>query len=367
MAVRTDWRQAAVAVTGLNAADNPAPGVAVARCLREAGHRGRLVGLAYDPMDSGLYHRELFDEIFMVPYPSGGGEPLLEKLAMVQATGGLDAVLPTLDSEMDLYLSLKGELSARGIGSFLPDERGLALRAKTRIADFCRDHGFPAPATRVVHEPGGLAAAYEELADGNGRQPVYVKGVFYDARKAWTYEQAEAAFWDVSARWGLPIILQRGLPGFEFNVCCLGDGAGGLIGAVPMRKLGVTDKGKAWSGVSVRNPELLALAERMIGALEWRGPCELEILCEDGTDELHLIEINPRFPAWCYLCAGAGQNLPAAQLRLALGEELDPLPPARSGVIYSRAAIDIVCDLEVLEQLSLGGRAVYDKTPGDRP
>jgi carbamoyl-phosphate synthase large subunit len=359
MRAAQDWQDAAVAVSGLSAADNPAPGVAVARSLREAGHRGRLVGLAYETTDAGLYHRELFDEIWMIPWPSQGGRPLLERLGALAQSGGLDAVLPTLDSEMDLYLSLRPELRALGIGSFLPDERGLALRAKTRIAAFCEEHGVPAPTTRSVVDFPSLARAWEELSDAGGRRPVYVKGVFYEARPAWTLEQAQAAFLDISARWGLPILLQRGLAGFEYNVCCLGDGRGGLIGAVPMRKLGVTDKGKAWSGVSVRNPELLRLTERLIAALDWRGPCELEILCGDEDGALHLIEINPRFPAWCYLCAGAGQNLPAAQLQLALGAELAPLPPARSGVIYSRAAIDIICDLAVLEELSLAGRADY--------
>jgi len=204
---------------------------------------------------------------------------------------------------------------------------------------------------------------WDDLCDPDGRQPVYVKGIFYDARKAWTLEQAYAAFVELSARWGLPIILQRGLPGFEYNICCLGDGEGGLVGAVAMRKLGVTDKGKAWSGVTVGDPRLQDLATRMIGALRWRGPCELEILCEEGSDRLCLIEINPRFPAWCYLCAGAGMNLPAAQARLALGGAPEILSAARSGVIYSRAAVDIICELDVLESLSVTGRAVHAPSP----
>jgi carbamoyl-phosphate synthase large subunit len=41
-----------VAVTGMNATDNPAPGVAVARSLRhEPQFQGRVVGLGYDALD----------------------------------------------------------------------------------------------------------------------------------------------------------------------------------------------------------------------------------------------------------------------------------------------------------------------------
>ena len=358
-----DWKEAGIAVSGMNAADNPAPGVAVARSLREAGHRGRLVGLAYDSMDAGAYNRQLFDEVYLIPFPSRGSEALMDQLRQVAGDGPLDLVLPTLDSEMELYLTLHDDLQDLGVRSFLPDERGLSMRAKSRLAEFCRAHGFNVPPTEVVHSLESLREIWEEVCDPEGRQPVYIKGIFYDARKAWTLEQAMTHFIEISAKWGLPIIAQRGLAGFEYNVCCLGDGQGGLIGAVPMRKLGVTDKGKAWSGVTVGEPRLLELAQDMIAALRWRGPCELEILCEEESDRLCLIEINPRFPAWCYLCAGAGQNLPAALAQVALDGHPGVLPPARSGVIYSRAAIDIICDLDVLENLSISGRAVYHKSP----
>jgi hypothetical protein len=47
--------QVTVAVTGMNATDNPAQGVAVARSLRaEPQFAGRVIGLGYDPLDPGL-------------------------------------------------------------------------------------------------------------------------------------------------------------------------------------------------------------------------------------------------------------------------------------------------------------------------
>ena len=46
---------------------------------------------------------------------------------------------------------------------------------------------------------------------------------------------------------------------------------------------------------------------------QWRGPFELE--CMAGDDHVHLIEINPRFPAWVYLATGVGLNLPSRLLR----------------------------------------------------
>jgi carbamoyl-phosphate synthase large subunit len=50
---------------------------------------------------------------------------------------------------------------------------------------------------------------------------------------------------------------------------------------------------------------------------------ELELIKTSGND-LYLIEINPRIPAWVYLAVGAGQNLPEALVKLALGIEVEP-------------------------------------------
>ncbi|MCB1045802.1 MAG: ATP-grasp domain-containing protein [Calditrichaeota bacterium] len=357
-----DWVSKVIAVSGLNAGENPAPGIAVARSLREGGHRGRLIGLAYDSLDAGIYTEGLFDAVYMMPFPSAGAEAVLGRVEEIQRDCGLEILLPTLDSEMDLYGYLEDGLAHRGIATFLPTRESLALRSKARLAAFCEENGFLAPPTRVVYDAAGLEKAFKELVDPAGKQPVYVKGQYYEAKKAFTLEQAYAAWADISARWGLPIVLQQGLPGNELDVCCLGDGLGGLVGAVAMRKLGLTSQGKAWSGVTVGDPRLEELSRQMIHALRWRGPCELEILCHETNDQLYLIEINPRFPAWCYLCAGAGVNLPAAQAAMASGASTVDLPQPRSGVVYTRMASDQVCDLSILKDLNTKGQTVHART-----
>ena len=59
-----------VAVTGMNATDNPAPGVAVARSLRhEPQFAGRVIGLGYDTLDPGFYAEGLLDGGVILPYP----------------------------------------------------------------------------------------------------------------------------------------------------------------------------------------------------------------------------------------------------------------------------------------------------------
>ena len=70
-----------IGVTALNAIDSPGPGVAVIRAIRECkDFEVRIIGLAYEAMEPGLYMHDLVDKTYQIPYPSGGTEPLLARL-----------------------------------------------------------------------------------------------------------------------------------------------------------------------------------------------------------------------------------------------------------------------------------------------
>jgi carbamoyl-phosphate synthase large subunit len=90
-----------------------------------------------------------------------------------------------------------------------------------------------------------------------------------------------------------------------------------------MRKLYITDKGKAWAGITLDDEKMMELTRSLISKTKWRGGMELELIRTD-KGEFYLIEINPRIPAWVYLAVGAGQNLPEALAKLALGMETKP-------------------------------------------
>ena len=114
-----------IAVTGLNATDNPGPGVGVIRALRDAGAADRLIGLAYDALDPGIYAAEIVHEVFMIPYPSQGVDAFLSRLAYVHGKVGLDVVIPTLDAELPSFIDLSPRLRSMGIGLLLPTREQL--------------------------------------------------------------------------------------------------------------------------------------------------------------------------------------------------------------------------------------------------
>jgi carbamoyl-phosphate synthase large subunit len=81
---------------------------------------------------------------------------------------------------------------------------------------------------------------------------------------------------------------------------------------------------------------------------------ELEIV-KSSKNELYIIEINPRIPAWVYLAVGAGQNLPEALVKLALGEEVPPYESYEVGKMFVRYSYDLITSLKEFEKLSTLG------------
>jgi carbamoyl-phosphate synthase large subunit len=352
-----------IAVTGLNATDNPGPGVSVIRSLRaEPRFKGRIVGLTYDTLDPGLYSRELdLTASYLLPYPSQGVEALRERIRYIHEQVPLDVIIPTLDSELPSMIALEPELAALGIRMYLPTRAQFDLRSKVNLAELGRSAGIDVPASKVISDERDLYKVHEEVS-----YPFMLKGLFYGATIARSLDEALLAFRTTVAKWGLPIIVQKFHPGEEYDVVAVGDGEGGLVGAVPMKKMVLTDKGKGWAGVAVRDPKLIELTRRFMRVSKWRGPCETEVLrTEQGR--YFLIEVNPRFPAWTYLSAGAGQNLPYAVAQLAAGEPLEPLPDFRAGTMFVRIAIDQIAQMEDFQSIAQTGELRLGANAPDAP
>lgn len=340
-----------VAITGMNARpENPGPGFAVARCLREAGDfGGRLIGLGYDVLDAALYDRDL-NGAYLLPYPSSGEEALLARLLEIHAQERLDAVIPCLDSELQSFIQIAPRLREHGIRTMLPDKATLQSRNKDRLPALCKRLSIAHPETKAITDVGHFRTLSESSF------PLVVKGPFYDAAVVHTAAAAEYEFRRLVQAWGYPVLVQQFHEGQEINLAGVGDGRR-LLGAVTMRKKALTDKGKAWAGVSVIDDQLEQLASRLVEALEWRGPFEAEVL-KTTAGELMLIEMNPRFPSWIYLSHGAGRNLPRLLLRLLAGEAVGALAPARPGVMFLRYADELIVDLPEFESLMMTGSLV---------
>lgn len=336
-----------IAVTGLNAIDSPGPGVAVIRAIRECtDFLVRIIGLSYEALEPGLYMHDLVDKTYQIPYPSAGTDSLMQRLEYIQEIENLQLIIPNFDAELFNFIKLRDKLKSMGIATFMPELANFEARDKMKLLEFGKKHDFYVPEDKVIHEFREL----RKLEDAF-EYPMVVKGKFYDAIIANSMEQVEKAFYKIQAKWGLPIIIQEFIKGTEINIAALGDGEGNAISVIPMRKLYITDKGKAWAGVTLEDDTLVELARKFVKVTKWRGGCELEVmLTSDGKP--YIMEVNPRFPAWIYLTAAAGQNQPASLVKMALGQKVEPFTEYEVGKIFIRYAWDLITDIKEFHQIS---------------
>ncbi|NNM56885.1 MAG: hypothetical protein HKL97_06945 [Acidocella sp.] len=115
-----------------------------------------------------------------------------------------------------------------------------------------------------------------------------------------------------------------------------------------------TSAGKGFAGVVVEDPRIDALVRRLIRALRWAGPFELEFIKTPGRPHL-LFEMNPRFPAWVDFPSQLGCNLPASLLEQLLGGTPDKLAPCEAGRMFIRHSVDVLGDIADLAELASTG------------
>ena len=338
-----------IAITGLEGRDNPYPGCAVAKALRAArGNSVKLVGLSYDPALTGAQRNDLFDQVFVTPLPSDPPSAILRSLSELRAKCGVEAVIPTLDSEIPLWSRLQAELLQMGLVTMLPPHSSVLARTKARLPGFCKQHGFLAPETEPISD------VHKHFARPDWSFPAWLKGPLADAERVNSMEEADAVYARLAATWGFPVLAQKPLHGVEYDMCAVARN-GSIDAAVTIRKVALSSLGKAVAAVVVEDEGVARLAEKIVRALNWHGPLELEMMRAEDTGEFHLIEINARFPAWVGMTPGTGLNLPERVLATLLGETIAPAPIARAGTLFVRTSRSTVRPIEVLGNLLASG------------
>ncbi len=337
-----------LAVTGLNNTDNPGPGVPVIRGVKDSEEFDvRVVGLVYENLEPGIYMEDLCDRIFQIPYPSSGSEELIERIEHIDQKEKIDVLIPNFDAELFSFMKYEKRLAEKGIRTFLPTLIQFQEREKDKLPEYGKKYG--------VKVPNGLNLGnLNQLNEIEKRfdYPIMVKGQFYDAYKCFNIEQATQAFHKIASKWGLPVIVQEFVTGTEVNVVALGDGNGNTVAAVPMRKQYITDKGKAWGGITIADEKMLELTRSLIQKTKWKGGMEVELIKTIAGD-YYLVEINPRIPAWVYLAVGAGQNIPEALMKMALGMEVKPMKDYEIGKMFVRYSYDMIVDLQRFAAISI--------------
>jgi carbamoyl-phosphate synthase large subunit len=339
-----------VGVTGLNAIDSPGPGIAVIRGLRDSElYDCRIIGFSYESLEPGIYMHELVDKTYQIPYPSAGAQVLYDRIAYINSVENLDVIIPNFDAELYSFMRLENDLEALEIKMLLPTMEQFEERHKYNLPEFGVKYQIDVPYSKTIFSSAEVYGLHQEFD-----YPLVVKGKYYDASIANNADQAVGYFNKISSKWGLPIIVQQYVSGTEYNLAGLGDGDGNLVAAIPMRKQYITDKGKAWGGISIDDKEMIEMAKKFVKNTKWKGGFELELM-KSNDGKYYLLEINPRMPAWIYLTVGCGQNIPEGVVRIALGEKMKPYKEYKVGKMFVRYAWDMIVDVEEYQKIATFG------------
>jgi carbamoyl-phosphate synthase large subunit len=341
-------KQMTIAISGLHRGDNPQPGPAVIKSIRRRYPSATIIGLSYDPLESGLFSKgqDGVDAAFLMPYPAKGPKALLQRLDEIRKTHPLDIIIPCLDAEIPNYLDLTKEFKTRKIKVPLVTKRNFERRSKDNLGQLGKASGIRVPRTAIAFDLATTYKACEEIG-----YPLYLKGKMYGATRVSAPAEVAPAFYSLMAAWGGPVVAQSAVRGSdEYDVVGLGDGKGGLLGSCAIRKMMLTGAGKAYGGIVVADPALEEEVKKIIKALKWWGPFELEFV--KGHQGHELIEMNPRFPAWTDFPSQIGCNLPAMMVDMLLSRRITPAAPCEPGKMFMRHCVDLVGDISQISELN---------------
>ncbi|RSN75768.1 MAG: hypothetical protein DSO07_09770 [Thermoproteota archaeon] len=312
-----------VAVTGLNSFFG-APGIGVVRCLREAPEKLRIIGLDYSPFSPGLTD-ESVDESFLIEKGS-----FLDKLGKIAKKIGSYVLIPCLDSEI-VYLSrYRDRIMNIGVKTLIP-QFNIVKKVKDKVSQalFLEEKG-------IVH-PRSIFQIPKNFVDL--RFPLLVKSEF-GVVPVFSKDELKVVYRRMK-KTSRRILIQEYIRGEEYSICILAYPKGEIRQYVMQRKLVLSDFGSTLMGVTVENEKILSISKDIVGELGWIGPMEIEFR---GKKNFFVTDINLRFPAWIYLSAAAGVNLPYYVILLATGRGV-PESRQRTGVVLIRDVRDRYLDI----------------------
>jgi carbamoyl-phosphate synthase large subunit len=287
-----------------------------------------------DPHAPGLF---LVDASHRLLLPRGDDPGFAAAVAEICRERRIDAVVPTVDSELVPMAEARDELAEAGTAVLVAPTRALRVCLDKWALMQVVDGSVPIPRSAPLDDD--FDPATFEL-------PVLVKPRVGSGSRGVRRVDSWDALGAVRDR---SLLVQEHLPGPEYSLDVLATAAGEVRAVVPRERLRV-DSGIAITSRTVHEEELEAVGARAVETAGLTGVANVQVM-RDAEGTPRLIEINPRFPGTMPLTLASGVNMP----RLALGELLgQPIPqgplPFRE-VAMTRVFEDVAVDVDELAAL----------------
>jgi len=284
--------------------------VDVVRAFREAldglGWEGDVVAVDANPLAPALVKA---DRGVVVPHASS--PEYIPALAELVTAHGVRAVLPLADLDNVELVTGREQIEAAGAALFLPDLAvAEAMFDKYRCHEALLAAGLPSPDTWVPEElPAGAPL------------PLLVKRRWgYASRDIYRCETLDEMRFFVGYA-GVPVIVQKFLPGEQFSIDVLCDLDGRALNVIP-RTMIESKGGESIKGQTIADQRLIDLGRTVAEGLRLVGPATIQ--CFDEPEGLPVTDINTRFGGAFPLPLAAGSRYPELILRMACGERVEP-------------------------------------------
>lgn len=235
---------------------------------------------------------------------------------------GIDALIPTIDTDLMLLSEHRNEFGATKVVVSSPDKIRLC-RDKRLTADYFHSVGLHSPCP--VEDVDAYAMTFPAfIKPRDGSSSIFA----YKAED----EEALRAF----AEQVPDYIIQPFIDGVEYTVDILCDFEGHPVFITPRIRLAVR-AGEVLKTEIVQDEKIIAEMKQLIADYCPCGQITVQMIREAATGTDYYIEINPRFGGGAPLSMKAGADSAEAMLRLLSGETLSYVPgAAEDGAVYSR-------------------------------
>ncbi|HUT12486.1 MAG TPA: ATP-grasp domain-containing protein [Thermoguttaceae bacterium] len=294
----------------------------------------------YDNLATGFY-ASFFDRRHVLQWTHDASH-LCRQILSLDADTHLDVIIPGLNDDVALFSQITPFLAHAHIATLLPPTEAIVSRRKDRLPSLLQRLNLNHPQTCVCHNDHEFNVALRIIGcpciikgPECGAFPVHSENLF-------SYFSAYCA-----NNFGYPVLVQEWKVGEEYSVHGVCDALCDVRVLVAVKKIGITDDGETWMSVTVDHEPFRPCVKAFVQALEWTGPFEIDIL-RDQQKQIHVLDVNPRFPVWIDGLTAHGINTPAIAMCLALGDEPPPFTPPQPGLVLQKDYTDICFELSGL-------------------
>jgi predicted ATP-grasp superfamily ATP-dependent carboligase len=349
----------AVAITGFEGLDVSGPGLSIARALKaQSADTDILLALTSDEIASAGVMGEATDAVANLPSLLEGGSEAVDHIVGLSKAMPIRALIPGNNDHARIFAASAEKLGKSGIGTFLPSADAFERLTPQAMRDAFGDLPVEVMSSGTFVSVAAALACAEILSFPT---MIMARG---QRRVVWTASELRSHLQrlDKGAAAGVRAIPADFSAGYR--LACLSEN-GEMGPLVITRILGNTAAGSVAASTVIHDPELKKLAARMVRALDWTGPLELELRRTVDTGLFRLQWAECSLPDWSMLTHWAGCNLAGALLKRIDSGRLAEMGTARPGTIAARCTYEMVMPEETHSTPTLNSIALHQ--PRVRP